>query len=449
MTTTDARFDRELPAILEGLYMGPAPTYRDEVLAVATHRRQRPAWAIPGRWLPMADIASRSAFAPRVPWRTVGVALVIIAVLLAAIAVYAGTHQTKLPPPFGVARNGLVAYTAQGDVYVEDAASGSVRRLTNTPAVLDAEPVFAPNGTRLAFRRPVAGSVPFAEDIVVVKPDGSDPVVVTEKPIVGGPKRLEWSPDSNSILATEQSDAEVWLFDVSGKGPVRTILSNGFAYVRPFRPPDGAALLIGRAAHDKHSILSYDLATGHETVLAADLPSEDSGAARWSPDGSQVVYNAAPADEPDAQRLFVVGADGTGTRKLVTAPGIGVDIDAAWSPDGTQIAFTRYQQQLDLSWFVRPIGIYSMADGTVRSVGPLPREVRVKYPEANDAAASHGEGFFFDWSPDGLSLIAYPSEAIGHAIVIDTVDGTWRALDPVMDTAGFPQSQRWQRLALD
>ena len=447
MTVTNARFDRELPALLEDLYLGPTPSYRDEVLAVATHRRQRPAWAIPGRWLPMADITSRTAFAPRVPWRTVGVALVIVAVLIAAIALYAGTRQTKLPPPFGPARNGLLTYTAGGDVYVEDAASGTVTRLTNTPHVLDAEPVFAPNGTRLAYRRPVEDSVPFAEDIVVVKPDGSDPVVVNQAPIVGGPKRLEWSADSTSILATEQNDAAVWMFDASGKIPRRTILTDGFAYVRPFRPPNGGALLIGRAAHDKHSIISFDLATGRETILAADLPGDGSGAARWSPDGSQVVYDATPIDDPDSLRLFVVRADGTGTpRKLVTAPGIGVDGDPTWSPDGSQIAFMRYQQQMDLSWVVRPIGIYTMADGTVRSVGPLPRDVRNRNPGPDDRAASYGEGFAFEWSPDGQSLIAYPSEASGHAILINVLDGIWHALDPVMDPKGFPYAQGWQRL---
>ena len=41
MTMTNARFDRELPALLEDLYLGPTPSYRDEVLAVATHRRPR------------------------------------------------------------------------------------------------------------------------------------------------------------------------------------------------------------------------------------------------------------------------------------------------------------------------------------------------------------------------------------------------------------------------
>ena len=116
--TTEARFERQLPAILEDLYLGPAPDYRDEVLAVATARRQRPVWSIPGRWLPMADIASRPTFAPRVPWRTFGVALLIVALLIAAIAIYVGTRPTRLPPPFGVARNGLVAYTTRGDIFV-------------------------------------------------------------------------------------------------------------------------------------------------------------------------------------------------------------------------------------------------------------------------------------------------------------------------------------------
>jgi Tol biopolymer transport system component len=443
--TTEARFDRQLPAILEELYLGSTPDYRDEVLAVATDRRQRPAWAIPGRWIPMADIANRPAFAPRVPWRTLGVALLIVALAVAAIAIYVGSHQTKLPDPFGIARNGLVTYAAKGDIFVAEPNSGKVTAIV-TDSPLEAEPVFSHDGTRIAFRRPVDGSVPLAEDIVAVRPDGSDPIIVTAAPIVGGPKRLEWSPDSKSILATAQDDTSIWLFDATGKTPVRTIATDRWAFIRPFQPPDGKALLIAKVDGGRHSVISYDLATGHETVLAGDIAGDD-GAARWSPDGSQVVYNTAPADEPDSSRLFVVRADGTGTQKLVTAPGIGLDVDPTWSPDGTEIAFTRYQQAPDLSWDVRPIGIYKMAGGTVRDVGPLPRDVRAKFPEANDAAASRGEAFFFDWSPDGRSLIAFPSEASGHAIIIDAVDGTWRALDPVVDTPGVPQSQDWQRLA--
>jgi Tol biopolymer transport system component len=439
--------DQALRRRITELANAQTPGYLEAAIERASSRRQRPAWTHPGRWLPVADIASRPAFAPRVQWRVVGTALLIIAVLLTAVALYVGTRQTKLPPPFGPARNGLIAYTAGGDVYVENTASGTVRRLTDTPNAIDAEPVFAPDGMHLAYRRPVEGSVPLAEDIVVVKPDGSDPVVVTKTPIVGGPKRLEWSPDSRSILATEANDAAVWLFDVSSTNPVQTVLTDGFAYVRPFRPPDGSAILIARVKDgDTHSVILHDLATGHETVLAADLPHAD-GVARWSPDGSQVVYDSVPRDELDSLRLFVVRADGTGTRRLATAPGIGYDVNPTWSPDGTQIAFGRYQQQLDLRWFVRPIGIYSTADGSIRSVGPLPRDVRTLFPATKDGEASHEEGFYFDWSPDGRSLIAYPSEANGHTVIIDAVDGTWQALDPVIDAMSFLRSQGWQRLA--
>ena len=93
--TTEARFERQLPVVLEDLYLGPTPDYRDEVLAAATVTRQRPAWTFPGRWLPMADIASRPAFAPRLPWRAIGVALVIIALIATAVVAYVGSHQTR------------------------------------------------------------------------------------------------------------------------------------------------------------------------------------------------------------------------------------------------------------------------------------------------------------------------------------------------------------------
>ena len=42
-----------------------------------------------------------------------------------------------------------------------------------------------------------------------------------------------------------------------------------------------------------------------------------------------------------------------------------------------------------------------------------------------------GRGFRFDWSPDRTTLIAFPSEALGHAVLIDPVDGTSRVLEHI------------------
>jgi serine/threonine protein kinase len=63
---------------------------------------------------------------------------------------------------------------------------------------------------------------------------------------------------------------------------------------------------------------------------------------KWSPDGSRLLY-VAPGGMDDfgnnlSLDLWVINADGTGIAKVTSFEGD--DTDPAWSPDGTQIAFT-------------------------------------------------------------------------------------------------------------
>jgi Tol biopolymer transport system component len=441
--TADTRFERELPVILEDLYLGPSPDYRDEVMAAAVRSRQRPSWTFAGRWLPMADIASRTALAPRIPLRTIGLALLVIALTIAAAALIVGSRQTKVPPPFGLARNGLIAYAVDGDIYVSDPVTGTSRAIVTGPPA-DTEPVFSPDGTRLAFRRATDTSAGHPEDIVVVAADGSQPTVVTTEPIPGGPKRLEWGPDSRSILATQQDDQAIWLFDATAARPVRTLATDAFLYNHPFRPPDGSAIVIGRDTDLGRQVFVLDLQTGVETRVVGAGSGDDLGSVRWSPDGTQLVYNDAPPENANMQRLWIVNADGTGKRQITDAPGHWYDIDAVWSPDGTQIAFLRYEL-VGEEWLVRPLGLYSVATGQVRDLGPLPRETRAEAPNDADRFASFGEGFGIEWSPDGKSLIAVPGEATSHPVVIDVATGTHEVLAPLAEPN--PVWQMWQRTA--
>ena len=151
--TTGSRFDRQLPEILEDLYVGPSPDYRDDVLAVATAGRQRPAWTFPGRWIPMADFAGRLSAPVRFPIRSLAVALVVVALIVAGALIYIGSRP-RLPAPFGPAANGLVAYSQGSSLYGIDDATGASHVL-----IMGAAQngfgwwAFSPDGTKLAYGR--------------------------------------------------------------------------------------------------------------------------------------------------------------------------------------------------------------------------------------------------------------------------------------------------------
>ena len=158
--TADTRLDRQLAEVLEELYLGRVPDYEAEILETAVAHRQRRAWTFLHRWVPIPELPGARFAVPRVPWRSLALALVLLALLLAAVLV-AGSRQTKVPSPFGVARNGVVAYSIYGDIHSTDVVSGISVPLVLGPA-LDSRPVFSRDGSRLAFLRASAtGRVPW------------------------------------------------------------------------------------------------------------------------------------------------------------------------------------------------------------------------------------------------------------------------------------------------
>lgn len=116
----------------------------------------------------------------------------------------------------------------------------------------------------------------------------------------------------------------------------------------------------------------------------------------WSPDGLQLVFISPCLGRADffetiynESSLYVIGADGTGLKQLTPSPGS--DFEPAWSPGGTQIAFTSVRGGFRQ--------IYSL------DVETLDVTLLTNTPESIESSQPA-------WSPDGTK-IAFMAKRVG------------------------------------
>lgn len=127
---------------------------------------------------------------------------------------------------------------------------------------------------------------------------------------------------------------ETWLVGIDGKG-----LRKAVNAAVPRWSPDGKRLLItdivaakDDAATRSHFLVEFDPATGKERRICGGRLGD------WSPDGSQIVFTRGGEGDSDAAvhrraTLFVAKSDGSDSREL------GSGDWASWSPDGRKIAY--------------------------------------------------------------------------------------------------------------
>lgn len=255
-----------------------------------------------------------------------------------ACAVSSEAPGIQAMDPRGPSEGEIAFVAGDSDVFVTAAAGGSPRRITSGPG-FDTQPDWSPDRRRLVFIR--SDSPRDTGHVMLVDSDGTG----SERLTTGEPSFWDasWSPDGQRIAVTKDDfgGPRVYVMNADGSGLRRLVEMQSAG---PTWSPDGSLIAFEGNPKDREADAIYrvDVRTGKTSRLIA-APQTLNQAAAWSPDGTRIAFFRIRLGTEGAQTitlgsdLFVMDAGGTKPRRL--AGDVSFSSSPTWSPDGRQILF--------------------------------------------------------------------------------------------------------------
>jgi Tol biopolymer transport system component len=361
--TTNEQFERGLTAWLHDDAAFRVPDHLDEVLQATRSTGQRPAWSSLERWLPVDTTFRPRLFDTPSAGRVLAVAALIL--ILVSVAVFAIGSQHRLPPPFGLARNGTYVESRDGDLYTIDPATAETLPLISGPAY-DFGGSFSRDGTKMAFLRSDTGrpsdkaGVDVFLTLYVANADGSDARAVTAP--TKNMDWLDWSPDSTRMAYVSNKD--LYVVDLA-TGDTRHLNGTGPLHYATWLPPDGREIIYRTVDTQSPAIFAIpaDGSGGPRKITRLPAINEyDFQSLAVAPDGKHIAFTRWGADGPHIHSVDIA----TGAFIDYPTSGSG-ERDASFSPDGSLIAYGRLGPGDDLQMAI------ANADGSggERVIGPV------------------------------------------------------------------------------
>jgi hypothetical protein len=228
--------------------------------------------------------------------------------------------------------------------------------------------------------------------------DGSNPTVVYDNQnpnlYIG---KLALSPDGNYLAfaaetdVTDPTDSTIYLLDLTNNS--LRVLTNGDW---PDWSPDGEKIVFERESGQhlptaNTEIFVIEIETGIETQLTNVEGSSYSGLPSWSPDGSIIAYTRFNSpQEPNCWNLYniyLMDSSGNPIGSLTCqTEGSYIDVAPSWSPDSQEIAFTR-----------------QMFAGQYYQLYKVNIDTKTVMKLTDSTGADYDE-FTPDWSPEGNTI---------------------------------------------
>jgi hypothetical protein len=432
---TNDRLERQLPGLLTELADPQTPDYFDDLLWQTAHTSQRPAWTIIQRWLPMVDIARQPVIAPGIPFRTIGLALLLVGLFLAALAAFIVGSRPNVPPPFGPARNGHVAYAKDGDIYTLDPFTGDAKAIVTGPG-MDAAPVHSLDGTHIVFQRGVLGGL---AQLYVARSDGRGVTLLTPTALADLAND-SFSPDGSELIfdSTVDGASAISIAKSDGSGMRTLALGVDYAWSPAYRPPSGDEIAFVGSRDGEPPGLYIAHADGSGVRRLVVHPNLDVYDVGWSPDGSRITYTTTPSDPAvtgmSGAQVHVFSVIDSTDRVTTPPPRVAWQGQPRWSNDGSRLLIWRcHSNPSDPTQCVQSSAVIP-ADGSGFGVDL-------------DGGRSVGvEGASQGWAPDDRSILTtaldplrQPKEA---SLLWDPATGVSRAAP-----WAAPGDPSWQRLA--
>ena len=235
---------------------------------------------------------------------------------------------------------------------VTSAIDGSDRRRLSNNNSVDANPSWSPDGTQIVFYSDRAGSPGNPTlHLFIMDSDGSDVrQLIPELPIFGTPHPPVWSPDGSRIAFVANREDRVKRGEdvvIVERTSVHTVRPDGSGVVElwetvsnPGWSPDGSRIAFIKKENETQKLYTMNPDGGDQRELwSFTTDVRWYGIVSWSPDSLEILVGPRSGGRGDA---FVVSADGSGARTIARFTTLTYKEGpngAAWSPDGSRIAF--------------------------------------------------------------------------------------------------------------